>query len=266
MLTGEKSVPLYHHPDIQRMLLTLRAQTFALRSLGMQIATRMDKAAAVEDPAQKNALGGFVGLMTPVFKAYATETANSQAGMCVQVFGGMGFVEEAGVAQYMRDIRIATIYEGTTGIQANDLLFRKVLMEGGQSLKAVLQEMRQDAETLRASNQFATEAGAFTGYIDAMEGALTKLLTERRDNVHGQLSGAVYFLELMGLLTSSWHMVKTLITADRKVAENDDEAYHADLCALARFYIAHISPRMLALVPMFENASTGIDSYRFGEE
>lgn len=266
LITGESPVALDQHPDVQRMLLTIRAQTFAFRMIAMQIATRLDKVKQAKSPEEKQALDGFIGLMTPVFKGYATEVANAMAGTGIQVFGGMGFVEETGVAQLARDVRIATIYEGTTGVHANDLMFRKILLDEGKALNAVLEEMQTDQNALSALSDYADEAAAFSRAMDVMRAAETSLLGTRKDDKHWHLSGAFYFLEMMGILSASWQMVKTILQAQDNLNVDQDPAYHNNLIALARFYLGHFTPRIGDLSAVWNKADQGITDYDFTED
>ena len=143
---GQRSgdrVTIIHHPDVRRMLMTMRAQTEAMRALAYFAAATLDKARHHPDPAEQRRSQALIDLLTPIVKGWCTEQAVEIASTGIQVHGGMGFVEETGAAQYLRDARITTIYEGTTGIQASDLTGRKVGLEKGGTAFAVIEEMRK---------------------------------------------------------------------------------------------------------------------------
>lgn len=254
-------VPIIQHPDVQRMILNLRSQTFALRALGYVIAARLDMS-AVDSGKQRKHLG-FVSLMTPIFKAFSTETGHRLAGTAIQVFGGMGFVEETEIAQLMRDSRVTTIYEGTTGIQANDLVFRKLVADKGEACRHWLNEVGVVAEQLGSLSRFAEEALALRYGIERAEQALASICEVDHLDVAALQSGAVSFLELLGTLASSWQMACVLITTDRYLAEGEDVEYHQNLVALARHYFAHHTPTIESFYQTFRQADNGIKAYVF---
>src|SRR3954468_22240897 len=138
IVAGGKTVPIIRHPDVRRMLMLMKSQTEAMRALAYVVASAMDFAHKEKNPAHQ----AFVDLMIPVVKGWSTETGIEVASLGVQIHGGMGFIEETGAAQHLRDARITTIYEGTTGIQANDLIGRKVARDGGAAAKALIAAMR----------------------------------------------------------------------------------------------------------------------------
>ncbi len=146
-------VTIIHHPDVRRMLMSMKAQIEAMRALAHRLAPPLDMAMLHPDPHERAEAPGLFDLLTPVVKGWCTEQCIEIASLGVQVHGGMGFVEETGAAQHLRDARITTIYEGTTGIQANDLIGRKLAAEKGMTAKALIAEMRAfDRELAGASS------------------------------------------------------------------------------------------------------------------
>ena len=152
LVEGSNAVPIIRHPDVRRMLMLMKTQTEAMRALAYVVAAAIDSAIHHPDKAARQRNQAFVDLMIPVVKGWSTETGIEIASLGVQVHGGMGFIEETGAAQHLRDARITTIYEGTTGIQANDLIGRKIAREGGVTVKAWLQHLQQLDTELAKSN------------------------------------------------------------------------------------------------------------------
>lgn len=243
-----KRVAIVEHPDVQRMLLEMHSETFALRALGYQIAAQIDRLEA-EHSAQLEAR---IALLTPIFKAFSTERANTMAGQVIQVYGGMGFVEETGVSQIMRDARITTIYEGTTGIQAKDLLFRKVSGDKGQALFALL----DDIEALAQGEQQSESAQLLAQETLVVSHAVRQLADKHLLNAANQAkalqSVAVPFLEAMGGLCCAWQLLNAVSLADQF---SDDREHLQNLQVLAGFYGAHRLPYAQAALNTIKLAS-----------
>src|SRR6185437_1700917 len=163
--------PIINHPDVKRMLLLMKAQTQASRALILYTALQFDLAEYGSDDAARHAAYARGELLTPIAKGWCTELGNEVAAIGVQVHGGKGFIEETGAAQYMRDVRITTIYEGTTGIQSNDLIGRKLGRDGGAAMAALLLDMERDLQTLAAA-----DAG-----VDAIRAAALDGVRQLRD-------------------------------------------------------------------------------------
>jgi 3-(methylthio)propanoyl-CoA dehydrogenase len=182
----------------------------------------------------------FVDLMIPVVKGWSTETGIDVASLGVQIHGGMGFIEETGAAQHLRDARITTIYEGTTGIQASDLVGRKIAREGGVTAKAVIAEWKRfDAELAKSSHpdlqairrQFATGVQAVSDAVDFIVASAGK-------DPYAAFAGAVPFLKLMGIVAGGWQMARAALAAERKLAS--DKAFCEAKIKTARFYADHV--------------------------
>jgi 3-(methylthio)propanoyl-CoA dehydrogenase len=258
---GEK-VAIVEHADVKRMLLEMRSETFALRALGYQIAAQIDATEAADNHEGTNqSKKDRVALLTPIFKAFATERANVMAGQVIQVFGGMGFVEETGVAQIMRDARVTTIYEGTTGIQARDLMFRKIRGDQGKALTELLAEITQLAQPFGSDDVFASMATEARLVVTKVTSLLDSHLLNLNLDHNGLLAVSVPFLEAMGILCCTWQIFNVL--AYQQAQDNTDEAYMENIRALAAFYGAYRLPFAMAALKVVENAGLGISEYEF---
>src|SRR3984893_11738951 len=198
-------VPIIRHPDVRRMLLLMKSQTEAMRALAGVTAAAQDAALRHPDAAVRRDNQAFVDLMIPVVKGWSTETAIDIASLGVQVHGGMGFIEETGAAQYYRDARITTIYEGTTAIQANDLIGRKTVRDGGAVAQRLISEIGQVVQTLEASPAFADNPAfrAMHRHLAAgcqsFENAVAFVLGHARSDPNATYAGGVPYLELVSI-------------------------------------------------------------------
>jgi alkylation response protein AidB-like acyl-CoA dehydrogenase len=258
--TGERRVPIAQHPDVARMLMTMKSFATGQRALGYLIAALFDKSEHSSDEAEKAAAESRIALLTPIFKAFATEQANLMTGTGIQVFGGMGFVEETGVAQYMRDARITTIYEGTTGVQGSDLLFRKIRMDKGVALTQLLEEIDAVAAELNTNADLAKLGQDLSAAAAAVRGAIPALLAEEADLL--QLNaGAVPMLDALGFLLTAWQLGEIALKATAQ--QSNDPEFFGNMIALAKFYNAHQLPQVYAKVANFNSAADGIADYKF---
>jgi acyl-CoA dehydrogenase len=242
---GER-VSIIRHPDVRRMLMTMKAYSEAMRAVAAAAAEALDHALASPDAEVKRRSQAKFDLLTPVVKGWCTEMSIEIASLGVQVHGGMGFVEETGAAQHLRDARITSIYEGTTGIQANDLIGRKLSFEKGVTARAVIAEMRAlDAELAKHGSHPALSVlrGALKAGIDALVEATDWLLEAFPTNPKGAAAGAVPYLKLWGTVAGGWQMARAAIIAKQRLDGGSDEYdfYRAKL-ATARFYAEHILP------------------------
>ncbi|HEY8252977.1 MAG TPA: acyl-CoA dehydrogenase [Burkholderiales bacterium] len=233
LVGGGGSVPIIRHPDVRRMLMLMKSQAEAMRALAYTTAAALDFAQRHPDKELRKKHQAFVDLMIPVVKGWCTETGIEVASLGVQVHGGMGFVEETGAAQYLRDARITTIYEGTTGIQAMDLVGRKIAREGGATAKAWLAELKKLDAKLASHPEIrkglSEGAKAVEDSVDFIVGA---------KDPRAQFAGAVPFLELMGIVAGGWQMARAALAAEKKVSE--DQAFYEAKIATARFYADHV--------------------------
>ncbi|HVB48033.1 MAG TPA: acyl-CoA dehydrogenase [Burkholderiales bacterium] len=238
-LVEGRTVPIIRHPDVRRMLMLMKAQTEAMRALAYVVAGATDLAQRHPDAALRQRNQAFVDLMIPVVKGWSTETGIEVASLGIQVHGGMGFIEETGAAQHLRDARITAIYEGTTGIQANDLVGRKIAREAGATVKGWLGVLRGfDAELAKSSNadiralRLQLAAGA-TAVGEAVDFILAKAGTDPRV----AFAGAVPFLKLMGIVAGGWQMARAALAAERRLASGaGDKAFYEAKIATARFF------------------------------
>ena len=236
-LAGGGTVPIIRHPDVRRMLMLMKSQTEAMRALAYVVAAALDVAARHPDAKMREQNQAFVDLMIPVVKGWSTETGIEVASLGVQVHGGMGFIEETGAAQHLRDARITTIYEGTTGIQANDLVGRKIAREGGATAKAWLAHLKAfDAELAKSGHADvkAIRAALAVGAVSVGE-SVDYIVANAGKDVMSAFAGAVPFLKLMGIVAGGWQMARAALAAEKKL-ESGDKAFYAAKLSTARFY------------------------------
>jgi alkylation response protein AidB-like acyl-CoA dehydrogenase len=237
-----ESVAIVQHPDIRRMLMLMKSQTEAMRALAYVVAAAHDTAIHHADAGERQQNQAFVDLMTPVVKGWITETGNQIAYLGVQVHGGMGFIEEAGAAQFMRDARITTIYEGTTGIQANDLIGRKIAREGGATLKTVIARMQSTQAELAAVNDADCQAiaAALADGIAAVVASGDYIVAQYGTNVREVAAGAVPFLRLLGIVSGGWMMGRAALVATAKLGAGGTAGFYPAKLKTARFYAEHV--------------------------
>ena len=245
---GQRSgdrVTIIHHPDVKRMLLSMKSRVEAMRALAYTAAAAFDRAQRHPDPSEKRRNQALVDLLTPVVKGWCTEQGVEIASTGMQVHGGMGFVEETGAAQYLRDARITTIYEGTTGIQANDLVGRKIAFEGGKTAAALIADMRAlDAPLAALGGDFGVARSNFTSAVESLETATRWVVDTYRGNPNAVAAVAVPYLELFGAVAGAWVMLRAAVVAHGKLADprNDRDFLSAKL-ATSRFYAEHVLPQ-----------------------
>ena len=246
LVEGAKTVPIIRHPDVRRMLMLMKSQTEAMRALAYVVAAAMDFAHKTKDRKHQ----AFVDLMIPVVKGWSTETGIEVASLGVQVHGGMGFVEETGAAQYLRDARITTIYEGTTGIQAMDLVGRKIAREGGQTAKAWIAEVKKLDGQLSAHPEIRK---ALADGTKAVEDCVD-FIVEAKDP-RAAFAGAVPFLKLMGIVAGGWQMARAALAASKGTG---DDSFDKAKIATARFYADHVLVQAPALRNTVVNGAAGV--------
>jgi len=239
-LAGGGTVPIIRHPDVRRMLMLMKSQTEAMRALAYVVAAALDFAHKEDNPEKQKHHQAFADLMIPIVKGWSTETGIEVASLGVQVHGGMGFVEGTGAAQYLRDARITTIYEGTTGIQAMDLVGRKIAREGGATAKAWLEELRRfDAELARSGNpDVQSLRGQLAAGVRALADCVQFIVSEKSQ--HAAFAGAVPFLKLAGIVAGGWQMARAALAAERLSSKPGDASFYQAKIATARFYGDHV--------------------------
>ena len=268
-LTGGRTVPIIQHPDVRRMLMLMKSQTEAARALAYVVAGAMDAAARHPDKDTRARNQAFVDLMIPVVKGWSTETGIEVASLGVQVHGGMGFVEETGAAQHLRDARITTIYEGTTGIQANDLVGRKIAREGGATVKGWLALLTQFDGELARSKSADVQAlrAALAAAAKGVAQCVDYVLATAGKDPNAAFSGAVPFLKLMGITAGGWQMARAALVAEKKLTSGEGEAkFLSAKIATARFYADHVlsqAPGLAATVTGGAAAVMALDEEQF---
>ena len=239
---GDTSVPIIRHPDVRRMLLLMKAQTEATRALAYVVIAARDLAGHHPDKTTRNRNQAFVDLMTPIVKGWSTETGIELASLGIQVHGGMGYIEETGAAQHWRDARITTIYEGTTGIQANDLIGRKIVRDQGKTMRAVLDEMRGFARELDSSDtSLAGIKNGLTRGIDSLAAATDYVLTNYQSDPRKVTFGSVPFLRLCGIVAGGWQLARGAKISMSRLAEGKaDPVFYKTKIGTARFFTEHV--------------------------
>jgi len=238
-----KSVPIIYHPDVKRMLLTMRAYAEASRALIYWTASCLDIAEKSTDVHEKQTHQALVDLMIPIVKGWSTEAGIEVASLGIQIHGGMGFVEETGAAQYYRDSRISTIYEGTTGIQAIDLVGRKVGREGGQTALALIREMEKLLPLLAASSEVNLQAfsKALSSGLQEFKRATEWVALTFPSNQGAVNAGAVHYLKLAGTVCGGWMMGRAALVAAKQLTEGEGDAdFLKAKIMTTRFYGDHI--------------------------
>jgi alkylation response protein AidB-like acyl-CoA dehydrogenase len=239
-------VSIIHHPDVRRMLLTMKSQVEAMRALAVQACSYLDRALHHEDAGEKLKYQNLFDLLTPVVKGWSTEQSIEIASLGVQIHGGMGFVEETGAAQHLRDARITTIYEGTTGIQANDLMGRKIAFEKGVTALALIDEMYQLKSEL---GQFSDHPGItviakkFSDALDALKESVDWSVANYVESAEAASAGAVPLLRLFGVVCGAWMMARAAVIAKGQLDSGaGNEKFYRGKMATARFYVENILP------------------------
>jgi acyl-CoA dehydrogenase len=240
--------PIIHHPDVKRMLLTMKSTTEAARALALYAAFQLDLATYSGDEGQAAAAQLRTDLLIPIVKGWCTEMGNEMAAIGVQVHGGMGFIEETGAAQYVRDARITTIYEGTTGIQANDLLGRKLGRDRGAAMSSLLADMSRELEALSADDPVvgATRKAVLesVGLLKGATGALLEMMGSPRPD--RAMAVAVPYLKLCGYVVGGWLMARAADIAG-KHKEGADRDFYSSKLRTALFYAEQVLPVTIGL-------------------
>jgi butyryl-CoA dehydrogenase len=248
------AVTIIHQPDVRRMLMSMRAQTEAARALAYVTAAAFDAAHYHPDAAVRAENKAFAEFMVPMVKGWSTEMSLEVTSLGVQVHGGMGFIEETGAAQYYRDARILTIYEGTTAIQANDLVGRKTLRDGGQLAKSVIARVHATAAELVGADDKQLNAikAHLAAGANALETAVEYIAGNAKSDIHAVFAGSVTYLKLAGIVFGGWQMARAALAAKRLLKEGGDAAFLNAKIATASFFAEHI----LAQAPAMASAIT----------
>ncbi len=251
-----EGVAIIEHPDVKRMLMTVRATTEAARAIIYRNAWALDRSHNAEDASDRKKASGEADLLTPVSKAYSTDLGVENTSIALQIFGGMGFVEETGAAQYYRDARIAPIYEGTNGIQALDLVGRKLKMDSGEHWRALLEEMRDFCRSDAATNLIDLEI--LTAGVEALSEAAETLFANGFDRIIDTASAATPYLRLFGTVVGGYLLTLQAVEAEKRIqgGTGSNDFLKAKQIT-ARFYVEQIMPSAIALLkPVIAGGAT----------
>jgi 3-(methylthio)propanoyl-CoA dehydrogenase len=252
-------VAIIHHPDVKRMLMSMRAQTEAARALSYVTAAAFDAAHHHADEAARKVNNAFYDFMVPIVKGWSTEMSIDVASTGVQVHGGMGFIEETGAAQHYRDARILTIYEGTTAIQANDLVGRKTLRDGGELAKNLLgQVTATSTELIGSGNAELVAIGQRLAAASADLKSIVEFISANgKSDIKAAFAGSVPYLKIAGIVFGGWQMARAAKIATAKLAESGgDASFYKAKIATARFFADHyLSTSSAARIAIVEGSA-----------
>ncbi|WP_144137798.1 acyl-CoA dehydrogenase [Paraburkholderia sp. BCC1884] len=240
--SAKQSVAIIQHPDVRRMLATMRGLTEASRALAYVAAAHCDIAHAHPDEAKRAEHQAIYEFLVPIVKGWSTELSIDVTSLGVQVHGGMGFIEETGAAQYYRDARILPIYEGTTAIQANDLIGRKTLRDGGKVAKSLLAGVAETVEALgkRPGPAFASMKKYLAQGHDALSTVIDFVVANTKGDPNAVFAGSVPYLKLAGVVLGGWQMARAMLVAAQK--RDEDPSFYGAKIATAQFYAEHVLP------------------------
>ena len=254
------AAPIIHHPDVKRMLMTMRAYTEGCRAMALVAAAAQDAAHAHPDAEVRKQNQAFYEFMVPLIKGYSTEMSLEVTSLGVQVHGGMGFIEETGAAQYYRDAKILTIYEGTTAIQANDLVGRKTSRDGGATARSIAAQI-QATESLLAERS-SDAARAMLKRLSAARIALLDVVDfvagQTRASPNAVFAGSVPYLMLAGNVIAGWQMARALLVAEDRLAEGVETDFMRAKISTARFYADHLLSKATGLRDSIVEGSAGV--------
>jgi alkylation response protein AidB-like acyl-CoA dehydrogenase len=262
------SGPIIHHPDVKRMLMTMRAYVQGCRAMATVAAAAYDAAHHHADAEVRKQNQAFYEFMVPLIKGYSTEMSLEVTSLGVQVHGGMGFIEETGCAQYYRDAKILTIYEGTTAIQANDLVGRKTARDGGQTAKALAAQIAAtekeltengSADAIAVAKRLAAAREAFVDVVNFVAG-------NTKASPNAVFAGSVPYLLLAGNVMAGWQLARALLVAQEQLAQGHDAAFMQAKITTARFYADHLltkAPGMRDAIVEGADAVTALDLASF---
>ena len=240
------SGPIIHHPDVKRMLMTMRAYTEGCRAMATVSAAAYDASHHHPDPGVRQQNLAFYEFMVPLIKGFSTEMSQEVTSLGVQVHGGMGYIEETGAAQYFRDARILTIYEGTTAIQANDLVGRKTARDGGQTAKAIAAQIEVTETVLReqgGANALAVAKRLYAARLALLD-VIDFVASHTKSSPNAVFAGSVPYLMLAGNVMAGWQMARGLLAAEQALATGDMGVFSAEFMrakiTTARFYADHL--------------------------
>ena len=262
--SAREAVAIIHHPDVKRMLLTMKSTVEACRAMALHTAGLNDIAHRHADEATRAQAQAQFEFMVPLVKGYSTEQSVEMASLGVQVHGGMGFIEETGAAQYYRDARILTIYEGTTAIQANDLIGRKTMRDGGAVAEQFAQQIDVTVAQLNASTHDTLKSLAqpLAQANAALREVVAFVLTNTKAAPNKVFAGSVLYLKLAGLVVSAWHSARAALAAQAQLdAGNNDTVFLTSKVQTSAFYIQALLPQAQALAQAIFHAGEGAGNF-----
>jgi hypothetical protein len=254
--------PIIHHPDVKRMLMTMRAYTEGCRAMAAVAAAAFDAAHAHPDPDTRKQNQAFYEFLVPLIKGYSTEMSLEVTSLGVQVHGGMGFIEETGAAQHYRDARILPIYEGTTAIQANDLVGRKTARDGGAVARAIAGQIEATEGELQKRGSDACKAmhkalrAARMGFAEVVD----FVAGNTKASPNEVFAGSVPYLMLAGNVVAGWQMARALMAAEDRLAAGDDPPFMRAKIATARFYADHLLSKVPGIGHSIVHGAVGVTS------
>jgi hypothetical protein len=253
-------LPIIQHPDVKRMLLSMKARTEAMRSLALFTALELDLAHRAKDEEQRAAALARAELLVPVVKGWCTETGFDVASSGVQVHGGMGFIEETGAAQFMRDVRITSIYEGTTGIQSNDLVGRKIGRDRGKAMNALIRDLLDELNAARAVTPEAKIVhNAAIEALTLLRDATEVLLQLHTQTPARALAVSVPYLHLCGLVVAAALFARATAIAEKALqASNSEEGFYRAKLQTGRFYAEQVLPAATGLARVVKSGSASV--------
>jgi alkylation response protein AidB-like acyl-CoA dehydrogenase len=259
---GGARVPIVRHPDVRRMLLLMKSQTEAMRALAAVVAVSLDAARLHSQAEERERHQAFADLMIPVIKGWCTENSVDIASLGIQVHGGVGFVEETGAAQFLRDARITPIYEGTTGIQANDLVGRKLGRDGGHAARAAVAQMKSVTAALAAQPNLSGLAPEYSAAVDALERAIAYVVKNYTTNLSSVSVGAVPLLKLFGIVAGGWQLLRSALISQQRLdappVDGADAGFYEAKIMTARFYADYVLPQAPGLAHSIVHGAAGV--------
>jgi hypothetical protein len=258
--------PIIHHPDVRRMLLTQKAFREGERAMALYCMQLVDVGLYSTDEKAKQIGEGKLALLTPILKAFLTETAQESTSYGMQVYGGHGYIKEWGMEQLARDTRICTMYEGTTGIQAIDLLARKVAGSNGELLKLFIQEIKEYCLSIRDKSQFNAWSNTINKHCDEWAQITSDIMQRAANNPEELGAASVDYLMYSGYVTVGYFWLKMAVTAQQKIDSGDysdsvgDEAFYQAKLHTAKFYFDRMLTRTRSLVSAMESGAENLMS------
>ena len=259
---GDGMIPIIEHPDVQRMLMTMKANVHAARGICHLTGVSLDLASHADTEAERTAAANRAALLTPIAKAFSTDIGDEATSIGVQVHGGMGFIEETGAAQHMRDSRIAAIYEGANGIHGVDLVHRKLPLAGGETVSQEIAGIREIAGAVagRGGAGFGLTAERLAEAADALEESTRLMLDWLATDQNSALAGASQYLRLFGLALGGACLAKAGLAAEALAAEWDDES-ELGRVGLARFFAEKLATAAPGLARAIASGAMPLEPY-----